>query len=263
MNAHSDGRPSQAREMVSRAAGLLCCCAAAAALCVVSAGCSGMRMGRGAKKVVAEDFGEGRVVDISINERITGNREMLFMSTPRKTLFLEGYIQGVITDYLDNPVQGVVVRAVAVGEGAQKEETGERRSGFAGSSFDPGVSDTNGFYRIRFSLPLINNLVDVRGRMLYSPGWEQERDNLGKAYEPQQKQSQFRIYYELKRARLTFTEGIRKTVVAPVTSAMAGGKAAPVPGAGRPSVEAPGGGEKPAGEGGDDDLFKGFGFGGP
>ncbi|MBI4676148.1 MAG: hypothetical protein HY748_01055 [Elusimicrobia bacterium] len=235
-------------------------CAAAAVLCVAAAGCTGMRMGRGAKKVVSEDFAEGRVVDVSITERITGNREMLFMSMPRKTLFLDGYIQGVITDYLDNPVQGVVVRAVAVGEGAQKEETGERRSGFAGSSFDPGVSDTNGFYRIRFSLPIIDGVVDVRGRVLYSPGWEQERDNLGKAYEPQQKQSQFRVYYELKRARITFTEGIRKTVVAPVTSG-APPKAAALPSAGKPAVEkAPG---APAEGGGDEDLFKGFGFEGP
>ncbi|MFA6316366.1 MAG: hypothetical protein WC943_03025 [Elusimicrobiota bacterium] len=240
--------------------GLLACAAAAAVLAAGTSGCAGMRMGRGGKKVVTEDFGEGRVVDVSINERITGNREMLFMSMPRKTLFLEGYIQGVITDYLDNPVQGVVVRAVAVGEGAQKEETGERRSGFAGSSFDPGVSDTNGFYRIRFSLPIIDGLVDVRGRVLYSPGWEQERDNLGKAYEPQMKQSQFRVYYELKRSRLTFTEGIRKTVVAPVTSA-GGPKSAAAPGAaGRPAVESPAAAEKPA-EGGEEDLFKGFGFG--
>lgn len=226
--------------------------------------CGGAKLGRGQKKVVSEDFAEGRVVDVSITEKLTGAREMLFMSMPQKTMFLEGYIQGVITDYADNPIQGVVVRAVAAGE-AQAQETGERRAGFAGSSFDPGVSDSNGFYRIRFSLPLINNVVDVRGRVLFSPGWEQERDNLGKAYEPQAKQSQFRVYYERKRGRLIFAEGIRKNIVAPVTSSGAPRAA------GAPARESPGVAGKPAGapagaaEGGaaEEDLFKGFGFGGP
>ncbi|MBI5210298.1 MAG: hypothetical protein HY927_10040 [Elusimicrobia bacterium] len=238
-------------------------CLAAAALFLASAGCASMRMGRGQKKVVAEDFAEGRVVDVTITEKITGNREMLFMSMPRKTAFLEGYIQGVITDYADNPVQGVVVRAVAVGEGTQREETGERRAvGIAASSFDPGVSDTNGFYRIRFSLPIMGGFVDVRGRIMYSPGWEQERENLGRAYEPQLKQSQFRLYYEMKRARLTFTEGIRKAVVAPVATSAPAGKAALPPAGKAGGPEGSAGGAAPAeGGGGEEDLFKGFGFG--
>lgn len=235
-------------------------------LIVLTSACGGnLKIGRGIPKVVVEDFAEGRVVDVSITEKFTGNREMLFMSMPKKNEFLEGYIQGVITDYADNPVQGVVVRAVAVGETAGEDKTA--RSGIAGSSFDPGVSDSNGFYRLRFSLPILENTVDVRGRILYSPGWEQERDNLGKAYEPQAKQGQFRLYFEKKRGRLTFTEGIRKSVVAPVTSgaapkvAIPTGQAAPAaggaPAGGAPAGGAPAGGAKPE----DEDMFKGFGFG--
>jgi hypothetical protein len=228
-------------------------------LFVLLTGCGGgVQVGKGLKKVVVEDFAEGRVVDLSITEKITGNREMLFMSMPRKNEFLEGYIQGIITDYADNPVQGVVVRAVAVGETAEGERGQEA---LAGSSFDPGVSDSNGFYRIRFALPIIATRVDVRGRILYSPGWEQERENLGKAYEPQTKQSQFRLYYERKRGRITFTEGIRKTVVAPVGQGV--GKAAPLPG--KPSAAAAAAADKPAAgapaAGGDEDMFKGFGLG--
>ena len=210
----------------------------------------------GAQKIVTEDFAEGRVVDLSITEKLTGNRELLFVSVPKKTEFLEGYIQGVMTDYQDNPVQGVVVRAVAQGE-TQIEEGGLRTAGFAVSSFDPGVSDTNGFYRIRFTLPILSDTVDIRGKLLYNPGWEQERESLGKAYEPQLKQSQFRLYYERKKGRITFTEGIRKTVVAPVVSGR-GGKTAPLPG-----VQKPASAEKAEGEGTgkkEDDLFKGFGF---
>lgn len=213
------------------------------------------------KNVVVEDFAEGRVVDLSITEKLTGNTELLIFSMPKKTQFLDGYVQGVITDYKDNPIQGVVVRAVASGENAAEE--GEARpSGFATSSFDPGVSDTNGFYRIRFSLPILSHRVDVRGRLLYNPGWEQERDNLGKAYEPQTKQSQFRLYYDRKSGRIIFAEGVRKTIVASVT-AKGMPKAVPLPGVKPPEDIKPAdaGADKPAGGKGDDDLFKGFGFG--
>src|SRR5579884_2776445 len=120
----------------------------------VTAGCGG------AKKIVTEDFAEGRVVDLSITEKLTGNQELLFISLPKKTDFLEGYIQGVITDYQDNPVQGVVVRAVAQGD-TQIDEGGLQNQGYAVTSFDPGVSDTNGFYRIRFTLPILTDVVDV------------------------------------------------------------------------------------------------------
>ena len=212
------------------------------------------------KNVVVEDFAEGRIVDLSITEKLTGTSEFLLFSTAKKTQFLDGYIQGVITDYQDNPVQGVVVRAVASGENTLEE--GEARpSGFATSSFDPGVSDTNGFYRIRFSLPILGKKVDIRGRLLCNPGWEQERDNLGKAYEPQTKQSQFRLYYDRKNGRIIFSEGVRKTVVSAVNSKGAA-KAPPLPGAEapKPMDKNKGVDEKPAAAGGDD-LFKGFGFG--
>lgn len=212
------------------------------------------------KNVVVEDFAEGRVVDLSITEKLTGTSELLLFSVQQKTQFLDGYIQGVITDYKDNPVQGVVVRAVASGENAAEE--GEARpTGFATSSFDPGVSDTNGFYRIRFSLPILSGKVDVRGRMLYNPGWEQERDNLGKAYEPQTKQSQFRLFYDRKSARIIFAEGVRKTIVAGVT-AKGAPKGVPLPGAKPPEEPKPAAeAGQPAPGKGEEDLFKGFGFG--
>jgi hypothetical protein len=211
------------------------------------------------KNVVVEDFAEGRVVDMAITEKLTGTTELLVFSLPKKTQFLDGYIQGVITDYKDNPIQGVVVRAVASGE-SSSDDTEARPTGFATSSFDPGVSDTNGFYRIRFSLPILGGRVDVRGRMLYNPGWEQERDNLGKAYEPQTKQSQFRLYYDRKAGRIIFAEGVRKTVVAAVTGKGAP-KSAPLPGAKPPEEPKPAADAAPAASKGDEDLFKGFGFG--
>lgn len=211
----------------------------------------------GARKIVTEDFAEGRVVDLSITEKLTGSQDLLFFSVPKKTKFLEGYIQGVITDYDDNPIQGVVVRAVPAEESQlEDDDTGARSQSYAVSSFDPGVSDTNGFYRIRFTLPILSGIVDVRGKLLYNPGWDQERDTLGKAYEPQLKQSQFRLYYEQGRGRITFVEGIRKTIVKPVFGAHAG-KVAAGGGAAQPAGDAA---DKPADSKSNDDLFKGFGF---
>jgi hypothetical protein len=227
----------------------------AAFLALLSAAC-----GPSNKKIVVEDFAEGRVVDLSVTDKLTGNRELLFFSMPKKTEFLEGYIQGIITDYADNPIQGVVVRAVASGEATIEEGEGTRN--FAVSSFDPGVSDTNGFYKIRFTLPILDHIVDVRGKLVYNPGWEQEKDTLGKAYEPQLKQSQFHLYYERKIGRITFSEGIRKSVVSPVFTNRPKASTTPLPGAASPEPEKKGeaGAEKKPGE---EDVFKGFGFGGP
>ena len=156
------------------------------------------------------------------------------------------------------------MRAVASGE-TQLEEAESRSAVVAGTSFDPGVSDTNGFYRVRFSLPIIGGKVDVRGHLLYNPGWEQERDNLGKAYESQTKQSQFRLFYERAKGRILFNEGIRKSVVR-VANSNRPAKAAPLPGTKADEGGAPAG--APAGQTSgqpgaktDDDIFKGFGFG--
>jgi hypothetical protein len=155
------------------------------------------------------------------------------------------------------------VRAVASGEASIEEEGGEGSRNFAVSQFDPGVSDTNGFYKIRFTLPILDHVVDVRGKLLYNPGWDQEKDTLGKAYEPQLKQTQFHLYYERKRGRITFSEGIRKSVVSPVFSSHPP-KSAGLPGQKPAAAES----ETPAqpkadANKGNEELFKGFGFGGP
>ena len=218
------------------------------------------------RKIVVLDFAEGRVVDLSITEKLTGVNDYVFFSLPKKSEFLDGYIQGVITDYADNPIQGVVVRAVASAEGQENQDqfyTGEKA--LAVSSFDPGVSDSNGFYRIRFSLPIVDGIVDVRGKLVYNPGWEEEKSNLGKAYEPQMKQSPFRLYYEEKTGMIVFAEGIRKVIVAPVRSLSGGSAASPLPGT-LPPAASPASPKKkketpaPAAQS-EDSLFKGFGFG--
>ncbi|MHB2025302.1 MAG: hypothetical protein ACYCPQ_01490 [Elusimicrobiota bacterium] len=218
------------------------------------------------QKVVVQDFAEGNVTDLSITQQITGENDFLFFSIPQKTDFLNGYIRGQITDYSGSPIQGVVVRAAAAsGENDNQEveifgEPVDQSNGNgATTSFDPGVSDTNGFYTVRFALPIINDIVDVRGRLLFNPGWEQEKENLGKAYEPQNKESQFHLYYNQKKGRLIYVQGLEKTVVAPVLSG-APPKMGGLPGVKPPAQPAAANGNKKQNSG-DQDIFKGFGFG--
>lgn len=212
--------------------------------------CAQVKLGRGKRKVVVEDFAEGRIVQVALTDRLTGAKEMLFVSMPRKSYFLEGYIQGIVTDYDDNPIQGVIVRAVAKGE---KTFIDKAQAAFQTSSFDAGVSDSNGVYRVRFSLPVVKNKVDLNGKLLYNPGWEQECANLGQCYEPQLKESPFRLFFDMKRGMLVFHEGVRKVVVRSRRGRAAPGKVLPS------AKAALKGQEKPAGE--ETDLFKGFGFG--
>ena len=216
--------------------------------------CSNVQIGKGKQKVLLKDYAEGRVVDVALVDHQTGAQELLFISMPKKTLFLEGYIQGQVTDYDDNPVEGVVVRALA--EGEQKAVEGGKAA-FQTSSFDAGVSDTQGVYRLRFALPLVNRMVDVRGKFVYNPGWDQECANLGQCYEPQLKESPFRIVFDERDGMLTFAEGVRKLVVKAKKTGQPAKQAAPT----AKSQPKPEEGAPPAKAGaGEDDLLKGFGF---
>ncbi|MFH2202950.1 MAG: hypothetical protein ABIJ96_07540 [Elusimicrobiota bacterium] len=224
-----------------------------AALALAGSGCGSMQLGKASKKkVVLKDFAEGRVEQVAITDRLTGAKEMLFVSMPKKSLFLEGYIVGAVTDYDDKPIEGVVVRAVAEGEA---KFVAKGQASFQTSSFDAGVSDTNGIYRIRFSLPIVNNIVDIQGKLMYNPGWEQELINLGQAYEPQKKESPFRLYFDMKQGMIVFGEGQQKVVV---RSAIGEARDRAVPGT-KAAAPAAGAGQKPAGE--EENLFQGFGFG--
>jgi len=226
-----------------------------AASLAAASGCSGVQLQKHKKKVVLRDFAEGRVVQVAVTDRLTGSRELLLFSMPKKSLFLEGYIQGVVTDYDDNPIQGVVVRAVAEGE---RKFVEKGQASFQTSAFDAGVSDSNGIYRIRFSLPIVGGKVDIRGKLVYNPGWDQELQNLGKAYKPQKDESPFWMFFEMKDGMLIFAEGVQKIIVKSVSGAPGAGRALPGAVGGSPA----GGTPAPQGGGGDDDLFKGFGFGG-
>ena len=193
--------------------------------------------------LVRWDFAEERVVDLTIVKKVTGQRKILFINTPHYTEFLEGFIRGMVVDYSDNPVEGVLVRVGDPGE--------------ENAMFDPTVTNFNGIYRIRFSIPFDkDNRIDIRNKLVYAPDWEQKRDSLGNSYEPLDRETPFHLYYDRSKKLLAFAEGLRKGFVNPVNR-------------GDPAVEksAPGGKAKKATggakdeKGGGDDFFKAFGGG--
>ncbi|MDA8244028.1 MAG: hypothetical protein M0025_07910 [Elusimicrobia bacterium] len=235
-------------------------------------GCMG-----GLKRLNVVDFSDQRVGDLSLTKKVTGKREFLFFSTTKMGLFLEGNIQGVVTDYQGNPIEGVTVKVMPdTGNKAGGEGGGvggelpleENANSAINLSFAPGISDTMGLYKIHFSLPVKDNEVDVRGKLVYNPGWDQQKLNLGKAYEPQVKETPFRIYYNMDTGFLAFPEGIRKIIVQPVgegkgrLQALPGSPAPqPAPPAGAPAGTAAPAGAPAGGGQAEEDLFKGFDFG--
>ena len=191
--------------------------------------------------LVRWDFAEERVVDLTIVKKVTGKRKILFLETPRYTEYLEGFIRGMVVDYNDNPVEGVLVRVGDPGE--------------ENSMFDPTVTNFNGVYRIRFSIPFDkDDRVDIRNKLVYAPDWEQKRDSLGNSYEPLDRETPFHLYYDRSKKLLAFAEGLRKSHVNPVNR-------------GEPVVEKNTSGKPKKASGGakdekgGDDFFKAFGGG--
>ena len=241
---------------------------AAPLLALSLSGCFG-----GMRTLQVVDFTDARVTDLTLTKRVVGKREFVFFSTVKTKVFLEGNIQGTITDYKGNPIEGVSVRASAeTGRGrAAPDSAGgdelfgieETATSFITLSFTPGISDTMGLFKIRFSLPVVDDEVDVRGRLIYNPGWDQQKLNLGKAYEPQLKESPFRLYYNVDTGFLAFAEGVRGIIVSPVGEGkgrMDALPGAPAPAQAAPAPAPPSAGAAPA-TGAEEDIFKAFGFG--
>lgn len=197
------------------------------------------RAAEGKTDLVVKDYAEERVVDLTISKKVTGKKRVLFVKVPKYTEYLEGFIRGMVVDYHDNPVEGVLVRVGDPGE--------------ENPMFDPTVTNFNGIYRIRFSIPLDKKgRVDVRGKLVFAPDWEQKRDSLGNSYEPLDKETPFRLVYDRGAKLLAFNEGLRKSFVNPVQAGVIDKK--------EPGRKAPAKAE-PKKDAGGDDFFKAFGGG--
>ena len=151
--------------------------------------------------VYRQNFDEERLVDLSIVKKQTGEKK--FGLFPIQTPYLEGYIRGIVVDYDDTPVEGIVVRVADKG----KDLPG----------YDPGISDANGIYRIRFSHPLKGDRLELRGTISYNPSWPQQYEMLGRALEPQTKETKFHIVYDRRLGIIGMGEDLPKTIVRAAT----------------------------------------------
>ena len=178
-------------------------------LSLLAAGASGCAIPFFGKKenrtagVYKENLDPERLVDMLITKKLTGKKKFLILD--ESIPYLEGYIRGVVVDYHDTPLEGIVVRVLDKG----KDMPG----------FDPAVSDANGVYRIRFSLPIKRNMVDIKGTIAYNPPWQQQVDILGAGLEPQTKTSNFRLYYDKKIGIIGIGEDMPKTITKKTTEA--------------------------------------------
>ena len=146
--------------------------------------------------VYRENLDPDRLVDLIIVQKLTGKKSFLFFNETGS--YLEGYIRGVVVDYDDNPIEGIVVRVTDKG----KDLPG----------FDPGISDSNGIYKIRFSQPIKKDKVDMRGAIAYNPPWQQQLDLLGATIEPQTKETNFRLFYDRDLGIIGIGEDVPKTL---------------------------------------------------
>ena len=179
-------------------------------LCFLLGGCASLRERVpfvGKKKevrhsgVYKENLDPDRVVDLALVKKLTGEKFLGIFS--KSKIFLEGYIRGIVVDYDDNPIDGVIVRVLDKGKDL--------------SGYDPGISDENGVYRIRFSLPVEKKKVDASGFVSYNSPWEQQLQLLGAALEPQTKQTKFRLYFDQETGFLGIGEDVPKTIIRKVT----------------------------------------------
>ena len=220
--------------------------------CLLLGGCAGLMENLpliGKKEVrtggvYKENLDQERIVDLVIVKKLTGKKSLMFFD--EFTAYLEGYIRGVVVDYDDHPMEGIVVRVTDKG----KDVPG----------FDPGVSDANGVYRIRFSQPIKKNMVDVKASMAFNPPWQQQLDVLGAALEPQTKETAFRLYYNQKIGIIGIGEDMPKTIAKKVTGSSKEGAAdgkgdKAKPDKKTPPPPAPPAQKKPAA----DDMFGDFG----
>ena len=195
-------------------------------------------------------------------KKATGSKNFFLFRLSKNSSFLEGYIQGMVTDYSGRPVEGVIVRAAPEGalSSPKKSEVQESASPEEFQGFDPGITDSSGLYQIRFSLPMVNGRVDMRGRLLYNPGWEQQVSGLGQAYQPQISESSFRFFFDSRTGIVGFDEGLRRVIVRST-------KDGDLPkGASTPATSLPRSSPPPAATSkpppsDTDDIFKSFGFG--
>jgi outer membrane protein OmpA-like peptidoglycan-associated protein len=201
---------------------------------VLLAGCSVNRVGLAGSPALKRHLAQGRVTDVTVTVKKVGDTEGLRKSSVRQP-FLEGYIEGALTEWDGAPSPGVSVRlewdgwanpAPVGSEDEDRPGPGEPLS--ATLTFDEedprakvlvdarggvGVSDAAGRYRVPFSLPIRKGKIEAAGRILISPDWATQAEKLGRAYEPFAEEIPLHFFYYQSEQLLSLNTGYRAEVV--------------------------------------------------
>jgi hypothetical protein len=106
---------------------------------------------------VKENLSSHQIIETQIIRRPSGEKTLGFL--PKYDRFLEGYIQGGLLAANGKAIPGVPV-------------TVQDDAGNPLPEFQPGVTDQDGRYRIRFSLPLRWGILDYEGKLSCLDGWK-------------------------------------------------------------------------------------------
>ena len=127
---------------------------------------------------VKENLSEGQITDLKVIRKPSPEKTLGIV--PRYDDYLEGYLRGGVVNHDGKPVAGAIVKV-------------SDSSGRPSRDFGSGVTDQNGEFRLRFSLPIRWNRLDFTGKVRLSGGWDMisPRDD-------------FRVYFNRKNGVLAY-----------------------------------------------------------
>lgn len=125
---------------------------------------------------INENLNPNRLTDLAVVKKLAGYKKLLFTSNIKYTDWFEGFLKGEIVNEDGLPVENIQVMVDGIG-------------------FENAVTDINGVYKVRFSIPIVKGIADANGKLIIHPKWESELEIKGYSYQPAVKDALFRIYY--------------------------------------------------------------------
>lgn len=143
-------------------------------------GCAGFpifgKKSTGKITTINENLSPNRLTDLAVVKKLAGYKKFLFFSSPNYTDWIEGFVKGEIINEEGIPMPDIQIMVDGIG-------------------FENAVSDVNGIYKVRFSVPIVKGIADANGKLIIHPKWETELEVKGTSYQPTLKDATFRIYY--------------------------------------------------------------------
>jgi len=121
----------------------------------------------------------GQVTDTAVIRKPSGEKTLGML--PKYDEFLEGYLRGGLLNEDGKTIGGVTVKVQDV-------------SGNDLANFTPGITDQEGVYKIRFSVPVRWGIVDFKGNVSCEQGWRIISPN-----------TEFRLYFSERMGVLTYS----------------------------------------------------------